>query len=101
MCARQLGAESVGGCKVILPSPPDTRPQWSRAKLKGYNYSAERQDNGTFRIFREEGYTHTISGIDTEFSALMSDEVIRRFETLLEKGLEDVHYCTDISLRTE
>ncbi len=101
MYARQLGAESVGGCKVILPSPPDTGPQWRQAKPKGYNYSAERQDNGTFRIFREEGYTHTISGTDSEFSALMSDEAIRRFEALLEKGLEDVHYCTDISLRTE
>jgi hypothetical protein len=31
----------------------------------------------------------------------MSNGAIRRFEALFEKGLEDVHYRTDIPIRTE
>ena len=101
-CARDLGVEDVGICKVILPeSVAGMSKPLRHTKRKGFRYAASPQSNGTFGLERIEQDTMPL--VRSELTDVPSGMMpVQRFEHLLrnKSGLNGVRYCTDIDVRT-
>ena len=101
--ARQLGAEKIGVCKVVLPKgEADALKDSQDSSIPGYSYNAQIRNNGTVGV----EMTRDVFGSRQSAPKLdeMSDSMtISRFEQLIKtpNDLKDVRYRTDLNARTQ
>jgi len=105
--AESLGASTSGAFKVLIPEGVAGRGllgPHATVTQKGYQFSIERLGNDTFRVERKEFDVDAqadLNPLDTS----STDQLIERFETLLENQvndldtLKDVYYCADVDAR--
>lgn len=101
--ARNLGAEEIGFCKVLLPEGAPGRSltkSLESTKQPGHCFSFRSEKNGAFTVDMIETEIDLV-GESQGLERLSAKDLVKKFEELLQtSGLQDVRYCTDIEARS-
>lgn len=100
--ARELGAGSIGACKIVLPEGmAGPRAHASDSNRPSYSYHTKTRTNGTVSVkmtLEDFGFQNAPATLET----IEGPAIVYRLEQLIkdDSSLKDVRYRTDMDART-